>query len=749
MNPALEQVNPGAKLAKHTIRLLQDNVIGSVVTTDEVLFGMAYAALAPFFREQIPTKDIPSSHELRTELREVQKNLTRLYGEDKVTAQLIMNIHTGTSMHADYAAKGWDEWKKFLSTVEKDALDEYTKGMNTIEYNIDSVSALLGLTEVEIDVLEFQVLRSACPDFQIFYDRLFARVAMWKETTKRILTILFNGDELSSDSVLVKSGLVKINYNHGIFPPMSRDIASLFFAVPQGEQSMFPQIVKPMKPKMSGSGSIGTIATTDLSIIKRLMAAVDVKNQEDEDTITGVNVLFYGDSAVDKKGTIYSSFKDEANIFVLRTKRVNRSDLGPRAFLAQRFLQEVYNQTDTKSPILIVEQADDVLSSVARSFASMFGFAEANENTGDDIEADEILLSENGVPTFWITNNPRYIKEDTVGRFLFHAEVKPASRATRLEQVKNVLSTLDLDPDVEEHLSKYHLLTERQVKSGVAITALITDDRVESQDVLKHVVLQSQRVLGREAMEELRDSVTKYSLDYVNVRGALTPDEIIKALKKRPAGTMCLYGIPGAGKTQLVEYMAKELDMPLLKKRASDILGKYVGENEKNIAAMFQEAKAEGAILFLDEADSFLRDRQMARAEWNVTQVNELLQQIESFNGIFICATNLFRDIDAAALRRFTFKLEFLALKDDQRWEMLCNESQMLEGEGLPQEELDRIRNKLEKIKYLAPGDFATVKRQANILDKKLTPDEWLQQLEDEATDKLAGIERNKIGFHP
>ena len=78
---------------------------------------------------------------------------------------------------------------------------------------------------------------------------------------------------------------------------------------------------------------------------------------------------------------------------------------------------------------------------------------------------------------------------------------------------------------------------------------------------------------------------------------------------------------------------------------------------------MFTEAEAEGALLFLDEADSFLRDRTLARAEWAVTQVNELLQSMERFDGIFIAATNLMDSIDAAAMRRFTWKLEFKALE--------------------------------------------------------------------------------------
>ena len=180
-----------------------------------------------------------------------------------------------------------------------------------------------------------------------------------------------------------------------------------------------------------------------------------------------------------------------------------------------------------------------------------------------------------------------------------------------------------------------------------------------------------------------------------------------------------------------------ELDKPLVIKRASDLMSKWVGETEKNIAAMFQEAADADAILFLDEADSFLRDRTMARVEWEISKTNELLQRMERFDGIFICATNLFRQLDSAALRRFTFKLQFLALTPEQRWEMFLNETGLRATDVvISPEQAEDWQNKLIFIQELTPGDFATVKRQCNLLETTLTPDEWLDQLSAEADAK-------------
>jgi hypothetical protein len=66
--------------------------------------------------------------------------------------------------------------------------------------------------------------------------------------------------------------------------------------------------------------------------------------------------------------------------------------------------------------------------------------------------------------------------------------------------------------------------------------------------------------------------------------------------------------------------------------------------------------------LLLDEADSFLQDRRGAQRTYEVTEVNEMLQGMERYNGIFICTTNLLDRLDQAALRRFTFKIRFKPL---------------------------------------------------------------------------------------
>jgi SpoVK/Ycf46/Vps4 family AAA+-type ATPase len=229
----------------------------------------------------------------------------------------------------------------------------------------------------------------------------------------------------------------------------------------------------------------------------------------------------------------------------------------------------------------------------------------------------------------------------------------------------------------------------------------------------------------------------------LNLETRFEVPRIIEALKARGHGTLCFYGAPGTGKTALAEHIARSLDRPLLVKQASDLMSKFVGETEQNMAAMFDEAESEKAVLLLDEADSFLQDRRGAQRTYEVTEVNEMLQGMERFSGIFVCTTNLMDRIDQAALRRFTFKIRFNPLTAVQRERMFIVEALGGDASSLTAETASR----LAKLDQLCPGDFAAVKRQVDILAAQFTPEEFLEQLETEHRIKPEVREHRNIGF--
>lgn len=126
--------------------------------------------------------------------------------------------------------------------------------------------------------------------------------------------------------------------------------------------------------------------------------------------------------------------------------------------------------------------------------------------------------------------------------------------------------------------------------------------------------------------------------------------------------SLLLTGPPGTGKTEAVQALARRLGRPLHIKRASDLMSKWVGETEKAIAAAFAEARRQGAMLFFDEVDSLLADRQGASQSWEVSRVNELLTWMEDHPLPFAAATNHAAKLDPASARRFVFKVEMRPL---------------------------------------------------------------------------------------
>jgi AAA+ superfamily predicted ATPase len=134
--------------------------------------------------------------------------------------------------------------------------------------------------------------------------------------------------------------------------------------------------------------------------------------------------------------------------------------------------------------------------------------------------------------------------------------------------------------------------------------------------------------------------------------------------------TILFYGPPGVGKTASAEAMAHKLKRPILVADYSSIESCWVGQTGKNIVRTFREAKAHGAVLFWDEADAMFCDRNSSSHNWEVRDVNILLQEIENFEGVCILSTNRQVTMDAALERRISLKVEFKAPEGNQCLEM-------------------------------------------------------------------------------
>jgi SpoVK/Ycf46/Vps4 family AAA+-type ATPase len=349
------------------------------------------------------------------------------------------------------------------------------------------------------------------------------------------------------------------------------------------------------------------------------------------------------------------------------------------------------------------------------------------------------------VPVIWVTNRIEQIDLAFRRRFQYHLELKSPPPGAREALVRRALGSVEVGDRFAARLAERRGLTPAQVRTAVKFARLAGEAGGASAEALIERQLgNADKALGNARDERgARRVVTHYDLGLVNTESRFPLPRIVEALRRKGFGTLCFYGPPGTGKTALAEHIAAELQRPLLIRQASDIVSKYVGETEQNMARMFEEADTEQAVLLLDEADSFLRSRRMAERHYEVSEVNEMLQGMERFAGVFVCTTNLFQDLDEAALRRFTFKIQFKPLEPAQRERMFVAEALGGDAALLTLEQRARLR----ELDALAPGDFAAVARQVDVLGERFEADEFLAQLEAEHRVKPEVRQRRGIGF--
>ncbi|NJD07801.1 MAG: AAA family ATPase [Methylococcaceae bacterium] len=323
------------------------------------------------------------------------------------------------------------------------------------------------------------------------------------------------------------------------------------------------------------------------------------------------------------------------------------------------------------------------------------------------------MLEQSPVPVIWISNAIDMIDPAYLRRFDFVLEMGAPPPEARCRMLTQACGDLPVRKDWLDRVAGYSHLTPAQVGQAAELARLTgypseaERERLMETSIRRHLKLQGRRI---QSSHRPVDGLIDYDLRHINPDADVAA--LIDGLARCGTGSCLLYGPPGTGKSALAHHLARSLDRPLLKKAASDLLDPWVGATEQKLAAMFEEAAAGGAVLFLDEADSFLRARSGARQSWEVTQVNELLQQMESFEGLFICATNFLQITDDAALRRFDHKIRLGYLRPEQREDLLLRVAATFEladcGELSP-----AMRARLQRLHNLAMGDFATLLRQA------------------------------------
>lgn len=396
--------------------------------------------------------------------------------------------------------------------------------------------------------------------------------------------------------------------------------------------------------------------------------------------------------------------------------------------------------------VLIFDEIEDVFpESSFSALASAFGgHGRSRAVTSKGWMND--MLENNPVPTIWITNQIRHIDRAYLRRFGLHMEFDLPPLSARLRMARRHVSGLPVAEATIEAIAEHDALSPAQIATAARTVVLArrAGDNTSCLDpnrMLRDVLQSSLEAAGQKDLPKPQVRGSAFELRFLNVTSRVPLDRLLAAIRPEQSLPLLFHGRPGTGKTSLAAQIARQIARPLLSYRVSDLQSKWVGETEQNIAAMFRQAVRDGSVLFLDEADSLLRSREAARAGWEVSQVNEILQQMEQFPGIFICATNLLDDLDPASIRRFTLKLEFLPLSAPQRLALLARECGVA-PESLPAS----VAGGVAALDDLTVGDFSAVARQQVLLGECFSPTDWVARLQDECAYRTAIFSR-PIGF--
>ncbi|MFZ9839623.1 MAG: AAA family ATPase [Opitutaceae bacterium] len=446
----------------------------------------------------------------------------------------------------------------------------------------------------------------------------------------------------------------------------------------------------------------------------------------------GVNVLLHGPPGCGKTQLVRLLGRElGAEVYEVSTEDADGDPIGSGSRLqALRVAQEF---TARRRALLCFDEIEDV-------FPRPFPFGFGGQRSGAFKGWMNRMLEQNATITFYLTNAVEALDAAYIRRFDFTLELKVPPQAAREAQLKDL--PVAVAPPTLARLAEHPQLTPAVIQRAAGVVAAVTaaTPGLDASRQLEALVNQTLRAQGHSTLKAHAAAPEVYDPRFIN--SDVNPVDLVEGLRTAGAGRLCLYGPPGTGKTAFALHLARSLGRGLLVRRASDLLSPFVGVAEKQIAAAFREAGESGAVLLIDEVDSFLQDRSRAQRNWEVTEVNEFLTQMESFTGIFVASTNLISGFDPAALRRFDLKAKFDHLRPEQAVELL---GAHLAAAGLPAAGTE-LAGGVGRVRAWARGDFAGVARQHRFRPLR-SPDDWAAALEAECRHKPGANPRPTIGF--
>ncbi len=503
----------------------------------------------------------------------------------------------------------------------------------------------------------------------------------------------------------------------------------------------------------------GKLAEKHGAVLKRMIQA---KTPE-----TGISVLLYGVAGSGKTSFAASLAKDLGKelYFIAQNDDDNRCMSYTPAF-RYAALAVAQKQLDPEKCILVVDECDKMVEncSLGGGVLSFLGIEPAGGRDGEAKGQLNTVIDQNRHTMLWICNSKQNaIDPSSRRRFDYSIFFDELSPGTRKHIWENALKFHRCEGKLSEEflhrISSRYPVNPGGISVAVKNAAMLCRQNADtdfSREVMTFLKAHCSLLGIQKSPEDKLEPARDYSLDGLNIKSGIKLPRLIEVCKRflktmenfqenrdQPRMNLLLFGVPGAGKTEFVKYLARQLDKPLCVKNAGNLLSCYVGETEERINSAFAEAEANGEILFIDEGDSLLCSRERARENWEVSQVNTLLSEMERFRGIFIVGTNLIQRLDQAALRRFSFRLHFDYLTSEGKEIFYRMYFKPLRMPELTESE----KKSLHEIDQMTPSDFRNVRQQFFYLeDSELTNAEIIEALSAEVASRTSGSRYTGLG---